>query len=372
MHWILCKTKVSRVSIKQITSWNRALNAARKTIGKEPLDKEPSDNWKAKMLLAEHSPIRLVEYDISFLEIKNWVLMHIVRHFLGCEKFVHTQREDRRKSDIPRDQIPQGVLNDMDMSVNAQSLINISRKRLCSCASPETRNTWKQVVSELRKIDPIMADKCVPECCYRNFCPEFMNSCGYNKTNEYKKQMARYKRVDYNDDWTDINGFENYEISRFGEVRRKKGLIKNGKDTFREIESHLVALTPNKKRKDYLYVALFKDNKCEKKLVHRIVAETFIPNPENKPEVNHIDGNKFNNQVCNLEWVTSEENKQHAWRTNLCNSEHRKVKIMCIENNEIYNSIIDASEKLNIDRRSIFRNLKGEINKVKGFSFKRI
>lgn len=65
--------------------------------------------------------------------------MHFVRHHEGCEKFIHSQREDRRNLGIPRDELPQGSFNDMDMVANAQALINISRKRLCSCASPETR-----------------------------------------------------------------------------------------------------------------------------------------------------------------------------------------------------------------------------------------
>ena len=65
-----------RVNSIQVTSWKRALNAARKTVGKKPLDKEPSDFWKGKMLLAEHSPIRLVEFDISIENIKQWVTTH--------------------------------------------------------------------------------------------------------------------------------------------------------------------------------------------------------------------------------------------------------------------------------------------------------
>ena len=94
------------VRLEQVTSWKRALNAARRTIGKRPLNKEPSQEWEAKMLLAEHSPIRLVEYDWSWEEIKQWVTVHLVRHHEGCEKFVHSQRGDRRNLDIPRDELP--------------------------------------------------------------------------------------------------------------------------------------------------------------------------------------------------------------------------------------------------------------------------
>lgn len=60
----------------QATSWKRALRAARVTVGKKDLDKEPSDTWKARMLLAEHSPIRLVEFDVRVENIKQWITVH--------------------------------------------------------------------------------------------------------------------------------------------------------------------------------------------------------------------------------------------------------------------------------------------------------
>ena len=187
-------TKVTRAEFA--TTWKRALNAARRTVGKKPLDKEPSDSWKAKMLLAEHSPIRLVEYDITFQDIKQWVTVHLVRHWLGFIPFVHSQREDRRKLDVPRDELPQGALNDMDFSVNAQAMINISRKRLCNKASPDTRDAWQKVVKAVGEIDPIMAEKCVPNCVFRGFCPE-MESCGYVNTQAYQDALKKYRNTDY-------------------------------------------------------------------------------------------------------------------------------------------------------------------------------
>ena len=190
-------------NLEQVTSWKRVLNAARRTIGKGQLNKEPSDSWKAKMLLAEHSPIRLLEYDWSWGEIRQWVTAHLVRHHEGCEKFVHTQRGDRRKilEDYEvetRDELPQGALNDMDMTANAQALINISRKRLCNCASKETREAWTQVKEAIAEIDPVLASKMVPECLYRGFCPEFMNPCGYSKTEKYQRDLKKYR-----EEWAD-------------------------------------------------------------------------------------------------------------------------------------------------------------------------
>lgn len=185
------------VRLDQVTSWKRALNAARRTIGKAPLAKEPSKSWEAKMLLAEHSPIRLVEFDWTWKDIMQWVTTHLVRHHEGCEKFVHSQRGDRRVLSVPRNELPQGALNDMDMTANAQAIINISRKRLCSCASKETREAWKQVVEAIREVDPVLADKCVPECLYRGFCPEFMNPCGYSKTKKFEEDLQKYRNTDY-------------------------------------------------------------------------------------------------------------------------------------------------------------------------------
>lgn len=186
-------------NLEKVTSWKRVLNAARRTIGKKPVDKEPSNSWKAKLLLAEHSPIRLLEFDWTWGEIQQWVTTHLVRHHEGCEKFVHTQRVDRNPEleGLSRDELPQGLLNDMDMTANAQALINISRKRLCSCASKETREAWKQVKEAIREVDPIMADKMVPECIYRGFCPEFINPCGYANTQKYQDDLANYRNTNY-------------------------------------------------------------------------------------------------------------------------------------------------------------------------------
>lgn len=204
-----------KVNVTQDTTWKRALNAARRTIGKEPLDKEPGPAWEAKVLLAEHSPIKLVEYCIQFSKLRQWVGVHLLRHQYMIP-MIHSQRSDRRdltqeypelnkildtlESDIknspdfnPRDYLPQGELNDQDFYVNAQTLINISRKRLCGCSSHETREAWKAVKDAIAEIDPVMASKMVPNCIYRGFCPE-LKCCGFCNSPKFPELLAGYRR----------------------------------------------------------------------------------------------------------------------------------------------------------------------------------
>lgn len=191
----MAKSKVTRLECVK-PDWIRVVNAARRTVGKKPINHEPSNKFKKKILLAEHSPIRLLEYDFTWEDIKQWVTVHFVRHHEGCEKFVHSQREDRREYNIPRDKLPQGSLNDVDMACNAQSFINISRKRLCKgCASKETREAWELVKKYVNEIDPELASVMVPECIYRGFCPEFDRCCGYCNTEKFQEDLKKYRGI---------------------------------------------------------------------------------------------------------------------------------------------------------------------------------
>lgn len=113
--------------------------------------------------------------------------------------------------------------------------------------------------------------------------------------------------------WKDIKDFENYKISNLGKIKRKKHKRFDRNQILRERE---VKVTYPKNNL-YPYVTLCKDGKKHNKNLHRLLAETFIPNPENKPCVNHIDGNKQNNNLNNLEWCTYSHNNKEAYRIGL-------------------------------------------------------
>lgn len=151
--------------------WKRIKNHCRTTVNKKFTDNEPSAEFKKKLLISEHSPIRLLEIDWTWEDIKSWVSVHWTRH--KHEKFVSTQRDDRKEHEISRDDMPQGTPVVMDNYANAQQLIDIFRKRLCYQASPETREYAEDFKMAIREIEPELSDVLVPNCVYRNGCPEF-------------------------------------------------------------------------------------------------------------------------------------------------------------------------------------------------------
>lgn len=176
--------------IEYIDVWPKVKRAARTTISKEGEGAYPSDAWKKTILLAEHSPIRKIRFAWKWINLKSWVSVHFVRHKNGIEHWVTTQRSDR--TGVNRDASRQDAKVSHECEANAQALIFISRRRLCSQASPETRAAWKEVKAEVEKVDPILASVMVPECIYRGFCPEF-KSCGYVDTDAYREALAAYR-----------------------------------------------------------------------------------------------------------------------------------------------------------------------------------
>jgi hypothetical protein len=166
-------------TVKRLTNWSLALDLARATIGKEGNEKEPSNEWKRKLLDCQHSPLRAVFYHIRFTDLPYFVSVHLSRHKFGCEHFVSTQRTDRTAEGTSRSDLPQDAPVTHDIIANAQSLINISKKRLCNLASAETRQAWKKVVEGLKEIGEVeMADAMLPECEHRGGVCFEMKPCG--------------------------------------------------------------------------------------------------------------------------------------------------------------------------------------------------
>lgn len=180
--------KVSFLGIRG--SWKDVVNSARTTINIEHGEKEPSSDWKRRMLLAEHSPIRQLFIKAKWYDLKYWVSTHFVRHKTGIEHYVRTQRTDR--TGLDRNLIEQGAYVEHEIIGNAQSFITISRKRLCNQASKETRQAWQELLYSIQDIEHEVYNVCVPDCIYRGHCYEY-KSCGYHKTEQYKRELERYR-----------------------------------------------------------------------------------------------------------------------------------------------------------------------------------
>lgn len=185
--------------------------------------------------------------------------------------------------------------------------------------------------------------------------------------------------------WKDIKGYEGiYQVSNLGRIKSfKRKSINEG-----------LILKPHEIRLGYLQVTLYDKNKRKIFLVHRLVAMTFIPNPQNKPEINHKDGNSSNNKVSNLEWCTHQENIQHAWDNGLqvvtekqkeCGRKYakinfelstkkiqKKVRQYDLNNNFIkeWDCMNEAERQLKICNGKISACCKGKRNKAGGFKWR--
>lgn len=152
--------------------------------------------------------------------------------------------------------------------------------------------------------------------------------------------------------WKDIEGFEGYyQVSNLGRVKRVARITVRGNGKSNNAVYHIPERIkePQTQTQGYLFVALYKNGVYKEKRVNRLVAMAFIPNPENKSEVNHIDGNKNNNRVDNLEWVTDVENKRHAHKNGLMKPYKRPVQKIDENGNVIaeYESLKQAADENN-------------------------
>lgn len=145
--------------------------------------------------------------------------------------------------------------------------------------------------------------------------------------------------------WKSVIGYEDkYQVSNFGRIKSRN--YNHTKE-----EKILKLSTDNK---GYLTVTLWSNDKGKTYKVHRIVADTFIPNNYNLPCVNHKDENKQNNHIKNLEWCTYSYNNTYGTRIERISVKNRK-KVICLTTGEIFNSINEAGRKMNIDCGDISR-----------------
>lgn len=173
-----------------MTSWTDVLNAARFTQRLPLKSGEPSIKWKKKIIKAEHSPLRCLMFNIDFYDIPSYCATHLVRH-VHAQPFVSTSRPDIDGHQSPREEQRKIDPVNMRLFLNAQEIINISKVRLCNKAEIETRKIWRDVIIELRKIEPELANACVPSCFYRGFCPE-IKSCGLADTETFHLAVNDY------------------------------------------------------------------------------------------------------------------------------------------------------------------------------------
>ena len=155
--------------------------------------------------------------------------------------------------------------------------------------------------------------------------------------------------------WKDIEGYDGlYQVSSCGRVKNSRTgrVLKAVKDIY-----------------GYLIVNLYKNGKRINYKVHRLVAQTFIPNPENKPQVNHLDEDKENNHVENLEWCTAKENNNHG-EHNLRVSKINSKPIICIETGIEYYGTNECARQMGLHQSNITKVLKGKYKTTGGYTFK--
>ena len=164
-----------------------------------------------------------------------------------------------------------------------------------------------------------------------------------------------------------IDGYPKYSVSTTGRVVNSRN-----KEKELQIDKH-----------GYYKTNLYRNGNGSSKRINRLVATAFIPNSDNKPDVNHIDGNKLNNSVDNLEWVTKSENMIHAYKTGLAkphpsygmrghknpNAGRKGLKVQIIETGEKFDSIKDCANAIGGSDRAICECLKGRQDSHRGYHF---
>jgi hypothetical protein len=153
-----------------------------------------------------------------------------------------------------------------------------------------------------------------------------------------------------------IKGFEDYSVTKDGQV-------------YSHFTNKFIKPFLRESTYKYLYVNLYNNGKKSKHSIHRLVAKAYIPNNNNKPQVNHINGEKFDNRSINLEWATASENGLHAYHNGLskvsdyhkkCLVERQNKIVLDTSNGVYYESAKQASKYYNIKATTLMGYMRGE------------
>lgn len=173
------------------------------------------------------------------------------------------------------------------------------------------------------------------------------------------------------EEWRPIDKYPGFEVSNTGKIRSIDRTIiqkSNGGNSYKRlVKGHIIPLQVD--HGGYKVCCICINNKNINLKIHRIVAQVFIQNPDNLPEVNHIDGDKTNNSVDNLEWCTPSHNQLHAVHTGLRKS-MRPVR--CVETGTVYLGIGEAARQLNLTPSSICGVLKDRCKHTHNLHFEYI
>lgn len=182
--------------------------------------------------------------------------------------------------------------------------------------------------------------------------------------------------------WAKIKGYEGvYSVSSLGRVRREHGFRDGGCCGIANVKERILKPTC---QRGYLYVGLSLCGKLKRKQIHRLVAEAFIPNPDNLPQVNHKDENKQNNAVENLEWCTEKYNVNYGChnekisksrQSEICKKQLReamektKKKVMCVDTGKVFESTTEAERYTGAKHSNISYACLGKIKRAGGYKW---
>lgn len=184
------------------------------------------------------------------------------------------------------------------------------------------------------------------------------------------------------EEWKDIPDFEGlYKISSFGRIKAldRTVYVRSGRVSayYKAVSGAIKKAT--KDRQGYLSISLYKENIRYPKLVHRLVGVSFIENPNNLPEVNHKKGNKTDNRVLELEWMTTSDNQKHSFRELKRKivvppclkgvNNFRSKKVLCKTNGKEYGSIGEAARELGLFIPHVSAVCNGKYKQIKGHEF---